>query len=272
MVICGLAGTPKNCGITKDTRHFAPRIGIAYRLTNSTVIRAGFGMTTDPTFLGGTTGNRQNYPDILATTVTAPNSFSYATTLRLGLPIPVAPDYNSGMVAVPTTTGVFTVDNHNFVRGYVESWNLTVEQAIGTWTVSAGYVATRSVDPIVSLNENWSPVGTGTGGQVLNVLAKRTAITDMIGTMGTNKYDSLQTRATHRFAHSFQLSAVYSFAKGMGYSTQVAIPYDFRLNYGPLSSVAPQQLGLTGILDAPFGKGKQWLQNGWGKATGRMAT
>jgi len=264
MIICGVGGTPKDCGITKDSGHFAPRVGLAYRLTKSTVIRAGFGITTDPTFLGGTTGDRQNFPDILATTLPSPNSYSYATTLRLGLPVPVAPNYSSGTVAVPTTTGVFTVDNQNFVRGYVESWNFTVEQAFGGWTASAGYVATRSVDPISSLNENWSPVGTGTAGQVLNVLAKRTAITDTIGTMGTNKYDSLQSRVSHRFAKSYQLSAVYSYAKGMGYSTQVAIPSDFRLNYGRLASVAPQTLGLTGIVDAPFGKGKQWLQHGFG--------
>jgi hypothetical protein len=264
MVICGVGGNPTNCGITKDTHRFAPRAGIAFRLTNSTILRAGYGLTTDPTNLGGSSGNRQNYPDILATTITAPNSFSYATTLRQGLPIVVAPDYSSGTISVPRTAGVFTVDNSNYVRGYVQSWNFTLEQQLGSWTASAGYVATRSVDAIASLNENWSPIGTGTGGQVLNVLAGRTATTNTIGTMGTNKYDSLQARAEHRFAHSFQVGATYTFAKALGYSTQVAIPYDFRLNYGPLANIARHSMGVTLIAETPFGKGKRWMQSGIG--------
>ena len=37
MVICGEGGNPENCGITKDSHRFAPRAGIAYRLTDSTV-------------------------------------------------------------------------------------------------------------------------------------------------------------------------------------------------------------------------------------------
>ena len=108
MVICGVGGNPKDCGITKDTHRFAPRAGIAYRLSESTVIRAGYGLTNDPTNLGGNLGNRQNYPDILATTINAPNGFSYATTLRQGLPTVVAPDYSSGRVGVPLTAGVFS--------------------------------------------------------------------------------------------------------------------------------------------------------------------
>ncbi|MDQ6706306.1 MAG: hypothetical protein M3Z85_10075 [Acidobacteriota bacterium] len=219
-------------------------------------------MTNDPTNYGASLGNRQNYPDILATALNAPNSFSYATTLRLGLPQVAQPDYGAGRVALPLTAGVFSVDNQNYVRGYVQSWNFTVEQRVKGWTTSAGYVASRAVDPIASLNLNWSPIGTGTAGQVLNVLAKRTAITNTVGTQGTNKYDSLQARLQHQFAHGFQFSANYTFAKAQAYSTQVAIPYDFRLNYGPAANIAHHTLGLTAIVDSPFGKGRQWFRGG----------
>jgi hypothetical protein len=262
MDICGVGGNPENCGITKHTRRFAPRAGIAYRLTDSTVIRAGYGLTNDPTNYGASTGNRQNYPDILATTLTAPNSFSWATTLRQGVPQAVQPDVSSGRVNLPLTAGVFTVDNTNYVRGYVQSWNFTIEQRVKGWTTSAAYVASRAVDPLVSLNLNWSPIGTGTAGQVLNIVANRTAITNAIGTEGTNKYDSLQLRAQHQFEHGFQFGANYTFAKAQSYGTQVAIPYAFRLNYGPASNIAHHTLGLTGILDAPFGKGKRWASSG----------
>src|SRR6202035_146146 len=114
------------------------------------------------------------------------------------------PDFSSGRVSLPLTAGVFTVDNRDYVRGYVQSWNFTVEQRVKGWTTSAGYVASRAVDPIAALNMNWSPIGTGTAGQILNVLAKRTAITNMVGTQGTNKFDSLQVRAVRQFAHGLQ--------------------------------------------------------------------
>ena len=161
MVVCGVAGNPRNCGITKDTQRLEPRAGFAYRFRDSAVIRAGYGLSTDPTNVGGVLGTRQNFPDVVASTLPALNSFSYATTLRHGLPAVVAPDYSSGSVAVPKTTGVFTVSNNSYVRGYIESWNVTLEQQIGGWLASLAYVATRSIDPISAINENWGPIGTG---------------------------------------------------------------------------------------------------------------
>ncbi len=262
MVICGFGGNPADCGITRHSHRFAPRAGFAYRLTESTVIRAGYGLTNDPTNYGASLGNRQNYPDILATAISAPNSFSYATTLPLGLPAAVQPDFSSGRVALPLTAGVFTLDNRNYVRGYVQSWNFTVEQRINGWTASAGYVASRAVDPIAALNLNWSPIGTGTAGQILSVLAKRTAITNTVGIQGTNKYDSVQARIQHSFAHGFQFNVNYTFAKAEAYSTQVAIPAYYRLNYGATGNIAHHTVGLAGFVGSPFGKGKQRFGSG----------
>ena len=268
MVICGVANNPGDCGITKDSHRFAPRAGIAYRLTDSTVLRAGYGLTNDPTNYGAALGNRQNYPDIVATAITAPNSYSYAITLRQGLPNVVTPNLAAGSVPVPLTAGLFTVDNNNYARGYVQSWNFTVEQRIRSWITSVGYVATRSVDPLSTLNENWGPIGAGNAGEQLNALYGRAAATYMIGTQGTTKYDSLQAKAEHRFSSGYQIGGTYTFAKAEGYAgtgstlPQVAIPYDFRLNYGALANVAHHAVGVTTIADSPFGKGKKYLQNG----------
>ena len=185
----------------------------------------------------------------MATAITAPNSYSYATTLRQGLPAVATPNLSSGSVPVPLTAGMFTVDNNNYVRGYVQSWNFTVEQRIKSWITSVGYVATRSVDPVSTLNENWGPIGAGNAGEILNALYGRASATYMIGTQGTTKYDSLQAKAEHRFAGGYQIGATYTFAKAEGYAgtgstlPQVAIPYDFRLNYGALASIAHHAVG-----------------------------
>lgn len=264
MIICGLNGVPKNCGITKDDKRFEPRVGAAYKIHDTTVLRGGFGMSTDPTNIGGVLGNRQNYPYIVASTLPSPNSFSYATTLRQGLPPVVAPDYSSGSVAVPKTAGVFTVDNNTFVRGYIESFNVTLEQQISGWLTSIAYVGTRSINPISTINANWGTIGTGSAGQVLNVLAGRTATTNTIGTFGNTKYDSLQARLSHSFAQNYAVAGTYTYGKGIGYSSQVAIPSLYYLNRGNTGGLARHTVGVSLILTSPVGRGQRFLQNGVG--------
>src|SRR5437667_9610690 len=46
--VSGYGSIPNNLGITTHYKYFAPRIGLAYRLKNSTVIRAGFGISFTP--------------------------------------------------------------------------------------------------------------------------------------------------------------------------------------------------------------------------------
>ena len=44
----GRGNTPENAGISVSKKLFAPRVGLAYRLDDNTVIRAGYGMNFDP--------------------------------------------------------------------------------------------------------------------------------------------------------------------------------------------------------------------------------
>ena len=44
----GLGGNPKDLGLQVSKTLFAPRFGAAYRLTDKTVFRAGYGKTFDP--------------------------------------------------------------------------------------------------------------------------------------------------------------------------------------------------------------------------------
>jgi Carboxypeptidase regulatory-like domain/TonB dependent receptor len=265
MIICGVAGNPRNCGITKDNQRFEPRAGVAYRIHDATVFRAGYALSTDPTNTGGVLGNRQNFPDNVTSTIPTTNSFAYATSLRSGLPPIVIPDYSSGRVAVPLTTGVFTVDNQTYVRGYIQSWNATLEQQVPGWLISIGYVATRFINPQSVINENWGTIGTGSAGQVLTQLTGRTATTSGIGRYGTNKYDGLQASATHAFAHNFQIVAAYTFAKGLAYASPgAAIPAYYRLNYGNTAGLARNTAGIALIAASPFGANQMWMTSGLG--------
>jgi hypothetical protein len=264
MSICGVGSTPTDCGITRDKQRVDPRLGVAFRLTESTVIRAGYSMAIDPIlFLGFTNLGQRNFPYVYAQILLPPNSLSYGTTLRQGLPVVAAPDLSTGTLPVPPLAAVTTYNNANYVRGYIQSWNFTVEQRLKSWLASAGYVGSRAIDPQDNLQMNWSPINGGTAGEILNQLTGRTASTQYIGTIGTNTYDSLQVRAQGHFS-GYQVNFAYTFGKALGYSInpQVVIPQYFGLNRGPQATDITHNISSTVVADLPFGKGKRWVQTG----------
>jgi hypothetical protein len=245
--------------------HFTPRLGLAYRLTDSTVVRAGYSMVADPIFFEGhSQSGRENYPYSFAQLILPPNSLSYATTLRQGLPAVPTPDLSTGVVPIPGFAYAETYDNANYVRGYIQTWNFTVEQRIKALVASAGYLGTRYVDAQSNLQMNWSPIGGGTAGQILNQKNGRTASTLYMGTMGTNTYDALQVRLQGRFREGYQVGLGYAFSKSLGYATSapVQIPQYWRLNRGPQGTDITHSLSVVNVAELPFGKGKRWAQSG----------
>jgi hypothetical protein len=265
MTICGTNNIAQDCGITKDRFFLVPRLGLAYRLTDSTVLRAGYGIATDPVFfLGYTEQGRLNYPYTYGQLLLPPNSYSYSTTLRKGLPAVTPPDLSSGAVPVPDNVVVTTFDNSNYVRGYIQSYNLTLEQRVKNWVASAAYVGSRTEKQQENLQANWSPIGGGTAGEVLNQETGRTASTLYLGTQGSNKYDALQMRATARYGLT-QLAFSYTFSKALGYpiNPYVQIPQYYQLNYGPLVNDITHMFAATSIVELPFGKNRRWLKEGF---------
>lgn len=261
--VCGLGSTPFDCGITRDKQRIVPRVGLAYRVTDSTVIRAAYAQVTNPVaFLGQTLSSRENFPYLFSQIILPPNSYSYAITLRQGLPA-VAPPNLSSLIPVPGYAYIKTYQNNTYTRGYMQSWNMTVEQRLRGWLASAGYVASRFTDPQNDLQMNWSPINGGTAGEILNQLTGRTASTLYLGTLGTNTYDGLQTRLQGRLG-AYQLNFTYAFAKSLGYALtpSVNIPQYLRLNRGPLSTDISHMFSSSAVAELPFGKGKRWAQDG----------
>jgi hypothetical protein len=265
MLICGVGSTPADCGITGHRQRFDPRFGLAYRISDSTVIRAGYSMAIDPIFfLGFTSLGNRNLPYVYAQILPTPNSLSYSTTLRQGIPVVPPPDLSSGAIPVPNLVAVSTYNNANYVRGYIQTWNVTIEQRLKDWLTSAGYVASRAIDPQNNLQMNWSPINGGTAGEILNQATGRTASTQFIGTLGTNTYDSLQTRAQRRFSGGYQVNLTYTFGKALGYAITpgVNIPQYYGLNRGPQGTDITHMFSANVVADLPFGKGKRWAQSG----------
>ncbi len=157
--VCGVGSVPKDCGVKVSKKLFAPSIGIAYRVTDTFVIRTGYGINTDPWNVARPM--RANHPLLTALTINAPNSYSWTGTLREGIPVLTEPDLGNGVVDIPPTVVVNTMDT-GFRRGYIQSWNFTLQKQLGGgWVAQAGYVATRQTGIMGFEERNYGLVGGG---------------------------------------------------------------------------------------------------------------
>ena len=274
MQVCGVGSTPKDCGIKLSKRLFSPRLGIAWRIKDSLVLRTGYGITYDPISLARTF--RTNYPMLLAYNLTAPNSLAPAGLLKDGIPPSPAPDISSGVVPVPNGVNVLTLGD-SFKRPYIQSWNLVLEKNLGKgFSASAGYIATRTIGQSGQINVNAGRVGGGAASQPLNILYGRTASTNLQNGIANSHYDSLQASLKRRFTNGLQLQLNYTFSKGIGLAglgsdndgaLAIQDPNFRNLNRGVLSINIPQNLQFSGAWELPFGNGKKFLSgNKFGSA------
>jgi hypothetical protein len=161
----GVGGNPRNAGIIVGHGQFTPRFGIAYRLNETTVIRTGVGITSDPEsyrFL------RDQYPSEIAQAYvgTASGTLSLdpnsnPITLTTGIPAAVTPTITNGFTSLPVTIGTNTTPS-DIRRGYIESWNLFIQHDFGrSYVANVGYVGTHAVRQFSGVTLNAAPLPSG---------------------------------------------------------------------------------------------------------------
>ena len=265
----GLSGVPRDTGASSGPGRFLPRVGFAYRLNDKTVIRSGYGISTDPRpFIDF----RNAYPIVNAWAMPpivfngATNAFIPVTTLRQGLiNTSVPPDLTKGILPLPSNTGTTTYPK-DAQRKYIQSWNLTVEREFaGNITVQAGYVGTRAVGQMQVININAGAPGTGNAGRALARFGLTADINEILPYM-TATYDALQTTVKRRFANS-TVGLAYTLSKTINFVDNDGNP---RIQYYP---DARENRGLAGydrrhnaqafwVWDLPVGGGQRWVSQG----------
>ena len=124
------------------------------------------------------------------------------------------------------------------------------------------YAGSQQKDPMSSLEENWSPIGTGTAGLLLNnAIDQRIASTPLLGTQGGTNYNALQARTQGRFS-DLTISAGYTWSKNLGFITPssvqggAAMPWLYRTyNYGPVTTDIASNFESTADIRIAFWKG-----------------
>ena len=264
VLIGGLGSTPEDTGVEVGAGQFAPRLGIAWRATEKTVVRLGYGISVDPNSFRNM---RDAYPATISLQLSGASSFQAAGLLKNGLPAIVSPDISSGSVALPTAIGTQTFPQ-TFNRGYIQSLNLTLQRDIGWgFTVQGAYVATRAIRQTANVNINAGEVGLGNPGRALARFG-RIANINMLVPFNTATYNSFQTQINRRLNPAAQVGLTYTYSKAMGYADNS----DSGLTFHSVSQWARNRaltgfdrthnLQLYGVYELPFGAGKRWATSG----------
>jgi hypothetical protein len=272
-IVCGVGPNPRDCGTNAGGMYFSPRIGLAYRMNDKTVIRSGFGINWDPWNLARPL--RTNFP-ILAPFNLAPPALGWATTFDQGLPVLPDPVIGpNGRIALPTNYA-FNTTGDEFRRSYILNYNLTVQRELGGGFIGqVGYVGSRAVRVAGRRNFNAGQViGLDQPGQPLFAPFGRAVETAVVTSMGNTDYNSLQMTLSRRFQNGFQMNAAYTWSKATGWCCNLdnnggpAIQaHAFQdLNQSLLSFDRLHNFQLTTTYELPFGAGKPFVNNGVGAA------
>jgi hypothetical protein len=240
-----------------DTSNFAPRLGLAYQLTGSTVIRAGAGIFyADHPAIGASARLVANPPYY--------QNLSFPTdqiTPVLGLSTGFPPNALGQAVNLGSASlSAFAAD---MKQGYVDHWSFGIQQQVASFVLEANYVGTAGSDLPVGYNINAPFAGPGP------VASRRPyqGLSDINFTspMDSSRYNALQLRAERRYSNGFALLASYTYSKTLDYGGEQLIgdlslrdARNVKAEHGLSSGDMRHRFVASALYDLPFGKGRRF--------------
>jgi hypothetical protein len=259
LLICGVSGNDETCGITVEKDLFTPRLGWAYRPTESTVIRVGYSRNPE----NDTSGRNQMppfqaFPATILLVETAPNTYAAIGSFNDG--VTIVPRFDLTVGRVRPNAGMTTYRG-KFERGTISSWNVSMQQLLpASHSLTLGYVANRQRGMTRNLNQNYGRLGGGTASQPYQELT--TAAINVQGPYGQVDYDSFQASVNKRMSNGLQYTVAYTFAKAIDWwAGTIPQPEFWHLNRGDQANSNPHLLNASIIYELPFGTGRKFLSD-----------
>lgn len=264
--IGGVNGVADNAGVDVGHGLIVPRIGIAYRIGEKTVVRGGFGMNPNAEFYRY---NVQAYPAVVSAQYSGANSYSAAGSLTTGIPTFVGPNVSAGAVPLPASFGTWTYQK-NYRRGYTENANLFIERDLGAdFLFSAGYVHSHGIRIDSELNINAAAPGTGKAGQPLYAAFGNASSIYQVTPFLSSDYNALQTTLKHPAGRLGSVGVNYTYSKAMDSAdtgSEAGLPFNYApaipRNYAIAGFDRKHNFEAYGTFLLPFGKGQQYLTHG----------
>lgn len=251
-----------------DRDNLSPRAGLAWRITEKTVFRAGLGISyvepgqgggqlykNPPFFFGQEIATDQNAPPVRLTSQ--------------GIPTPVPPDVSDPR----TLTGNLNAWDMNLQEAQTISWSAGFQREIGFNTMlDLAYVGTKGNRLMSSYNINQSFPGPGAQGprrpyfptnpRLSNINYRTNAV--------NSRYHSLQTKVVKRYSQGLVFNLAYAYSKYLSNGGNIngggnGPPQDarcIRCEWGPSPDDVRHRAILNHVWELPFGKGRRYAGEG----------
>jgi hypothetical protein len=203
-------GTNGAGGVYPQNYNAEPRVGFAYdaRGNGSSVVRGGFSFLVDQPTVNSLTGLASNPP--------FSTSVSYT-----GTAIPVSSLYASAKASSIAINDI----NRNFKNGYIEAYNLNVQQALpGGMVASLGYYGSVGRHLRIRSNENQPISGVTTNRPFMaisgtspidpGVAISKTNIAET-NSIGVSSYNALWAVLSKNMGHGLSFNMNYQWAKSL---------------------------------------------------------
>lgn len=271
--------------VNPDHHEFAPRIGFAYQPTEKLAIRGGFGFFyggQENIGLGLNLGN--NAPFFLSSYYQPSPNQCYNTTAT-GIVCPTnGQTLETGFGAAATSNTALEANaqlptiygqDQNAKSTYTESYNLSVQRVL-TPSISAtlGYQGNVSRHLRVSYGANQYPGVTPAeaNSQLYQPFYDFGNIVEVTNE-GIANYNSLQAKIEKRFSHGLSFLGGYSWSHSLDDAVQPIQGTDggeagnpaflgLKFQYGASNTDVRQRFTFSPQYELPFGKGKQFLNQG----------
>jgi len=257
----------------RDRTNWAPRLAVAYRASNSLVVRAGYGIFYD--FNQSNIKNQQyimgQYPfgEADSAAINSPTGSAPTPQNILGGTVfpPFVPDLT------PPQNPAFAI-TRNQSRPYLQDWDFGLEKEVaGKLLLSATYVGSKGTHLQSTAEFNDAPTP-GAGDPNLRRPLPQFGSLKSLPNFAVSNYAALQLKAEERAAHGLTFLAAYTYGKSIDDAStsngsqqpgeQPQNAYDLPGSRGVSDFDLPQNFAFSGVYDLPMGSGKRfWSGSGW---------
>jgi hypothetical protein len=262
----GIGGQPKDAGVDIQKWYLEPRLGLAYRLNENNVLRAGYGQTRNP--LPWSRPMRGSYPFDINNNATASGTYDWITTLQAGIPGVVLPDTSTGKVVLPrgvfirspnVGTEAFPGSGSGVDRGRIQQWNVSFERRLPyDVSVEVAYVGTATDGGYADLNYNVGVPGGGGNAVKYFAVAGTTAINDWAARM-KQRYKGLQVGVNRPFKNGLMLKGSYTWSQAKNMADEdgwTGLTWNYAPKYNDNFAIAgfdrPHMFSLGWVYELPF--------------------
>jgi hypothetical protein len=267
--------------INPNHKDWAPRVGFAYRLTDKTVIRGGFGIYYNPNQTNSFTFLNANPPfNILVTTTGSPTT----PNLSLSNPFGGGPVPAPAPISYPELTN-FTTDNWRLPTAASNQWSMGLERQLWKGAgLEVSYLGNHAdhLDRSYYINQPYLP---GPGA----IQARRpNQLFGQIRTVQNDEdanYEGLTVKVQQRLTRGLMLLSSYTWAHTLDVSSDSnnsgapMNPYNWRGDYGNSNWDIRHRFTTSFVYDIPFfhtenpvlkGVFNNWQMNGiWNLQSGQ---